>query len=169
MIIPSLAIIGKNMSPVMGAMLPNQQGWHNGVPEVEMYGNLYIKGPNIKYCFQKGMRAIHDAHDLIWPNDLSCIMSPSLAFEIVQNSQELHYYLKQAPFAIAELRGDAPSKNAIYSLPSVLYGCKIHIEDKFEIIDESGFLWDKTTACMLPESVTQGCLRNSGFYFTQCC
>lgn len=65
-------------------------------------------------------------------NDLICVMAPKVA-EAIAASQEIHSYIKESPFALAQLRGDAPNQNANWGLPESLYGTRIIIDDAFRV------------------------------------
>lgn len=62
------------------------------------------------------------------PNDQMLIISPELA-QAMANTAEIHKYLAGSPFALAQVKGDAPNQNQIWGLPETLYGMKVIVED----------------------------------------
>lgn len=65
-------------------------------------------------------------------SDIICVMSPLVA-EKISESQEIHSYVKESPFAQAQLRGDAPGLNTNYGLPDVLYKINIIVDDTYKV------------------------------------
>lgn len=64
--------------------------------------------------------------------DLIAVMNPTTA-ERLSESQELVDFLKQSPFALAQVRGDVPNENGLWGLPETLYGVKLVIEDAVKV------------------------------------
>lgn len=60
--------------------------------------------------------------------DLVCVINPNTARQMAE-TEELRDYLKQSPFAMAEVRGDVESQNGEWGLPNTLWGIKIIVED----------------------------------------
>lgn len=71
------------------------------------------------------------------PKDLVLIVSP-LAAAKMSETQEVHSYLKESPFALAQIRGDVPSQNGKFGLPDYLYGYRILIEDAVKVTSPRG-------------------------------
>lgn len=69
--------------------------------------------------------------------DMCVVMSPVLA-EAISRSQEVHTYLKESPFALAQVRGDVPSQNGVWGLPDSIYGYPIMIEDTVRVSSKKG-------------------------------
>lgn len=68
--------------------------------------------------------------------DLMLIISPGLALRMSE-SPEIHDYVKQSPFALAQLRGDAPNQNALFGLPEMLYGIRIVVETAVKVTERA--------------------------------
>jgi len=66
--------------------------------------------------------------------DLVMVMSPTVASALA-TSEEIHAYLQQSPFALAQIRGDVPNQNGTWGLPEVLYGVRLIIEDTVIVTD----------------------------------
>ncbi len=71
------------------------------------------------------------------PKDLVVVINPTAAKRMA-NSQEVHSYLKESPFALAQIRGDVPSQNGKYGLPDYLYGYRILIEETVKVTANKG-------------------------------
>lgn len=69
--------------------------------------------------------------------DICAVMSPYIA-EKMSETEEIHTYLKESPFALAQIRGDAPSQNANYGLPDKLYGINIIVDDAYKVTSKRG-------------------------------
>ena len=69
--------------------------------------------------------------------DMQIVMSPVLA-EAISRSQEVHTYLKESPFALAQVRGDVESQNGMWGLPDHIYGYPIVIEDAVRVSSKKG-------------------------------
>lgn len=70
-------------------------------------------------------------------SDIHCVMSPLVA-ETISETQEIHTYVKESPYALAQLRGDAPNQNANYGLPDKLYGINIIVDDSMKVTSKRG-------------------------------
>jgi hypothetical protein len=70
-------------------------------------------------------------------NDLILVIDPVLA-DAMGRSQEVHSYLQQSQFALAQVRGDTEGQNAIWGLPDRLYGFKIVVEDAVRVTSKKG-------------------------------
>lgn len=64
--------------------------------------------------------------------DFVVILNPNLA-AIIAASSEIQDYVKNSPFALAQVRGDVASQNGMWGLPDVLYGYKIIIDDTVRV------------------------------------
>ena len=74
---------------------------------------------------------------VVKPKDLHLVISPALAL-LMGNSQEIHDYLKGAPSALAQVRGDVKTQNGQWGLPDRLYGFDVTIEDCVRISSKKG-------------------------------
>ena len=74
---------------------------------------------------------------MIKPDDLVVVMNPVLA-DATSRSQEIHAYLKESPFALAQVRGDVKSQNGKWGLPDQIYGYKIVVEDTVRVTSKKG-------------------------------
>lgn len=61
-------------------------------------------------------------------DDMVLLLSPGLAFAISE-TPEIHNYVKNTPFALAQIRGDKPGQNTEFGLPDRLYGFKTVVEN----------------------------------------
>lgn len=64
--------------------------------------------------------------------DLQVVMNPITAAEISASS-EIQDYVKNSPFALAQVRGDVASQNGMWGLPDTLYGYKVIVEDTVQV------------------------------------
>jgi hypothetical protein len=102
--------------------------WFTGTPQ----------DPYIKQSLMAGALQIHKATlGTVKPKDLILVIPPSVA-EKMSRSEEVHTYLKESPFAMAQIRGDSQSNNGQWGLPDTLYGFKIEVEDTVKITAKKG-------------------------------
>lgn len=73
----------------------------------------------------------------VQPKDLVVVMNPRSA-DALGRSQEIHSYLKESPYALAQVRGDAPSQNGQWGMPDQLYGYKIVVDDTVRVTSKKG-------------------------------
>jgi hypothetical protein len=114
--------------------------------------------PIIKKTLNKAARTIQkNTLGVVGPKDLIVVISPDLA-ATMSESAEIHEYLKQSPFALAQVRGDVPSQNGQWGLPDTLYSYKLVIEDTVRVTRKKGaaaapgdidYAWDKNKAAMI--------------------
>lgn len=64
--------------------------------------------------------------------DFVVILNPNSAAQLAASS-EIQDYLKNSPFALAQVRGDVASQNGMWGLPDVLYGYKLIIDDTVRV------------------------------------
>jgi len=64
--------------------------------------------------------------------DLVLVIDPVIA-DAMGRSQEVHQFLANSPFALAEVRGDAPNQNGAWGLPTKLYGVPLVVEDAVQV------------------------------------
>ena len=68
-----------------------------------------------------------DTMDTVNYLKLTAVVSPTAAIGM-SNSEEIHKYVSESPFARAQIRGDEPSFNGQYGLPDLLYGMRIVVD-----------------------------------------
>lgn len=105
-------------------------------------GGKFDQGTPVNPYLKKGLQAAalrinKDTLGVVTTKDLVVVMSPETAARISQ-SQEVHSYLKESPFALAQIRGDVESQNGVWGLPDTLYGFKIVVEDAVKITTPKG-------------------------------
>lgn len=69
--------------------------------------------------------------DLLW------VLNNNLAMAMA-NTSEIHDYVKNTPFARAQLRGDEPNPNVAWGLPSHVYGIPVVVEDAWKVTSRPG-------------------------------
>jgi len=85
--------------------------------------------PRLKKLLQTIALTINtDTLGKVTHKDLQIIINPVTAAKLSQ-SQEVHTYLKESPYALAQLRGDVESQNGVWGLPDILYGFNVLVED----------------------------------------
>jgi hypothetical protein len=89
--------------------------------------------PIFKKIVNKAVQQIRKAtFGAVKAKDLVMVMSPLVA-ESISESQEIHSYVKESPFALAQIKGDAPGQNTNYGLPDVLYKIPVVVEDAYKV------------------------------------
>lgn len=89
--------------------------------------------PYFKKIIDKAVQAIRSAtFGAVQRKDLICLMAPKVA-ETISESQEVHTYLKESPFALAQVRGDAPGQNTNFGLPNKLYQIPVIVDDAYRV------------------------------------
>jgi hypothetical protein len=99
----------------------------------DFLNNGTADGSGSGYVYKKALQgagiAINKAtFATVKPKDLVARLTPDLA-DPISRSKEIHAYLKESPFALAQVRGDVESQNGLWGLPDSLYGFKHVIED----------------------------------------
>ncbi len=85
--------------------------------------------PVVKKALNRGAQLIQKGTlGVVKPKDLCTVWSPDLA-SAVASSAEIQDYVKNSPFALAQVRGDVPSQNGQWGLPDTLYNYKVVVED----------------------------------------
>lgn len=105
-------------------------------------GNFLDQGTATSTIYKKALQAIGIAINkstfaTIKPKDLLARLAPDLA-DPISRSQEIHTYLKESPFALAQVRGDVESQNGLWGLPDMIYGFKHVIEDAVRVSSIKG-------------------------------
>jgi hypothetical protein len=89
--------------------------------------------PYIKAAFNYAAQIIQkDTVGRVRPKDLCVVMSPSAA-DPLGRSQEISDYVKSSPYALAQVRGDAPNQNGQWGLPDQLFGYKVVVDDTVRV------------------------------------
>lgn len=70
-------------------------------------------------------------------DEICCVVNPNVARQMSE-SAEIRDFIKQSPFAMAQVRGDSPSQNGVWGLPDVLYGVKMIVEDAVKVTSKKG-------------------------------
>ena len=78
-----------------------------------------------------------DTLGVVRPKDLVIVVSP-VGADYLARSTEIHQYLQQSPFALAQVRGDAPSQNGLWGLPDAIYGIPVVVEDAVRVTSRKG-------------------------------
>jgi hypothetical protein len=103
---------------------------------------------NIKKCFGYAIRAIEVATGgVVQAKDLVAVMGPGAA-AVLAESLELADYLKQSPFAMAQVKGEGENINRQYGLPEQLYGLDLCVENAVKVSSNKsstaatpGYMW----------------------------
>jgi hypothetical protein len=91
------------------------------------------KGPALKRALNYASRKIlQNTLGVVSSKDLVIVINPNVA-DALSRSKELHSYLKESPFALAQVRGDSESVNGKYGLPDQIYGYKFVVEDTVKV------------------------------------
>jgi len=83
--------------------------------------------------FKKLLNAIavqinKDTLAVVSTKDLRIVINPETAKKLAE-SEEIHAYLKESPFALAQVRGDVENQNGVWGLPTKIYGFDIVVDD----------------------------------------
>jgi len=128
---------GNNTSAINGGILTSGNNWTNG-----SVGYSSNAGPNIKQSLQYGIRSIHLATlGTVREDKLALVINPTTA-QAMARSTEIQDYLKQSPFALAQVRGDVENQNGVWGLPTHLYGVKLVVEDAVRVSSRKGATTD---------------------------
>ena len=85
--------------------------------------------PYFKIALNKMAQQIQlDTLSAVQKKDFVVVMAPPLA-QAIAASSEVQDYVKNSPFALAQLRGDVEAQNGLWGLPDEIYGFKLVIED----------------------------------------
>lgn len=119
---------GTNTAAVKNGILGASEGWDTGSDGIGSN-----QGANIKKSLNYGSIVVHQATlGVVQPWMLTLVINPNTARRMAE-STEIQDYIKQSPFALAQLRGDVPSQNGKWGLPDVLYGHPVSVEDTVRI------------------------------------
>lgn len=124
---------GQNTAAVDGGILQSGHNWTTGND-----GSGTNQGPNIKQSLQYGSLIVNKLTiGVVQPSMLTLVVNPTTA-QAMARSTEIQDYIKQSPFALAQLRGDKPSQNGKWDLPDMLYGHSVAVEDAVRITSRPG-------------------------------
>ena len=73
-----------------------------------------------------------DTLGAVKPKALRVVIDPIVA-DKWGRSQEVHQFLANSPFALAQVRGDSPNQNALWGLPTEIYGYPLIVEDAVQV------------------------------------
>lgn len=95
-------------------------------------GGLWSAGTEANPIIKRSLanmadRIRKDTMDTVNYLKLTLVISPTAAIAM-SNTEEIHKYVSQSPFARAQIRGDEPSFNGQYGLPDMLYGLRIIVD-----------------------------------------
>lgn len=94
--------------------------------------------PAIKNTFNgMAQQIVLDVNGAIKRGDLFVLFNPKTAAEMAASS-EIQDYVKNSPFAMAQVRGDVPSNNGLWGLPDTLYGYNVIVEDTVKVTSRKG-------------------------------
>lgn len=130
--------------------------WGSNTGTATSLGGGFVSGgtattPTFKKLVNKVLQQIRKAtFGSVKAKDIICVMSPLVA-ETISESQEIHAYVKESPFAQAQIRGDAPGLNTNYGLPDMLYKVRVIVDDAYKVTSKRGAVTD-VTASVLDEN-----------------
>lgn len=113
--------------------------------------------PIFKRALETAYRRVHlDTRGTVKPGDMVVVMDPATA-HLISQSEEIHSYLKESPFALAQLKGDTPGQNDNWGLPPMYAGFRIEIEDSVKVStpqnqtfgQDGTYIWPWDTVAML--------------------
>jgi len=134
------AMIARTMG-VMSAL--SGASWGSNTGTATSLGGGYVNtgtatSPVFKKIVNKVVQQIRKAtFGAVRAKDLYMVMSPLVA-ETISESQEIHSYVKESPFALAQIKGDAPGQNTNYGLPDVLYKIPVIVDDSYKVTSKRG-------------------------------
>lgn len=93
---------------------------------------------NIKKTInQVALNILKTTGGMVRKENLWMVLAPETA-KIISETAEIVDYLKQSPFSMAQVRGDAPNRNVLFGLPEMLYGVNIQVEDAVYVSTKKG-------------------------------
>jgi hypothetical protein len=137
---------GTNTAAVDGGILAGGQNWLTGST-----GIGGAQGPNIKLSFQFASKKINlNTYGVVDPSQNVLVCNPGTA-QGMAASVEIQDYIKQSPFALAQLRGDSPSQNGMWGLADMLYGIGIKVEKTVRVTTRQNFTGVATSVYVCPD------------------
>jgi len=74
------------------------------------------------------VRIVLATNGSVQPNEMRLVISPESA-QAMANTSEVHAYLAQSPYALAQVKGNEENQNALWGLPQQIYGMELVVED----------------------------------------
>lgn len=90
-------------------------------------GSTVANGFIRKTIDQVVVNILTDTNGLVTPDELWMIVAPAGAKSIAEAPETIDY-IKQSPFAMAQVKGDVPSRNKLFSLPDQVWGVNLMVE-----------------------------------------
>jgi hypothetical protein len=101
---------------------------------------------NIRKVFNNvAIQILKQTNSMVRKENLWAIVSPDAA-RIMSQAHEITDYLKQSPYAMAQVRGDLPNRNVLFGLPEMLYGINLQVEDTVYVSSQKGATVARTFA-----------------------
>lgn len=101
---------------------------------------------NIRKVFNAvAIKILQATNSIVRKENLWCIISPDAA-RIMSQAHEITDYLKQSPYAMAQVKGDLPNRNVLFGLPEMLYGVNLQVEDTSYVNSQKGAAVTRTWA-----------------------
>ena len=89
--------------------------------------------PYIKRSIQYGVQQVNLATiGVVNAKDLTLVINPNTA-QWMASSGEIQAYVRSSPFALAQMRGDAPNQNGQWGLPTRLYDVGVEVENAVRV------------------------------------
>lgn len=112
--------------------------------------------PILKAALNKMMLRVHlDTLGSVKLKDMIFLIDPTIA-DALGRSQEVHQFLANSPFALAQVRGDSPNQNALWGLPTEIYGYKIVVEDTVQVTTKKKSLLNNPNTSATRQIITGG-------------
>jgi hypothetical protein len=112
--------------------------------------------PVLKAALNAMMLQIHyDTLGSVNLKDMIFVIDPVIA-DALGRSQEVHQFLANSPFALAQVRGDQPNQNALWGLPTEIYGYPIVVEDTVQTTTKKVSPINNPTSTATRQLVTGG-------------
>lgn len=104
-------------------------------------GKLDVSGASDKFILktwnQVSENILKATLSVVQQAELVAVMNPNTARQLSE-TEEIRDFLKQSPFALAQVRGDVESQNGKWGLPDTLYSIKLVIEDATRVTSKKG-------------------------------
>lgn len=91
-------------------------------------------------------------------DQLKLVVSPGLAIAMSKTA-EIRNYLRESPFAMAQVKGDSPNMNKTYGLPSHYQGFEVVVENTVKVTERAKASGTQaTTARVFAKADTSACI-----------
>lgn len=80
---------------------------------------------------------LDDTLGAVEPSEISLVIGSGMAKSLAE-TQEIVDYIKGSPMALAQIRGELPSRNAIYGIPDTLYGFPVEVDITRKVTSRKG-------------------------------